>query len=69
MRYTDRIKNLSEAYPRLARVWIKTDNPKLPLKSVWMDESQLASESAQSCGPENEGTTAEVADEHLLYAA
>jgi|HubBroStandDraft_1064217.scaffolds.fasta_scaffold1641968_1 hypothetical protein len=41
MLYTDRIKNLTAVYPPLSRVWIKTEDPRTPLKSVWIDEVAL----------------------------
>jgi len=41
MLYTSRIKNLAAAYPKLSQVWIKTEDPRMPLKSVWIDEVAL----------------------------
>jgi len=41
MLYTNRIKNLTAVYPPLSRVWIKTGDPRMPLKSVWIDEVAL----------------------------
>jgi hypothetical protein len=67
MRYTDRIKNLTPLYPELSRVWIKTEDPHRPLKSVWMSESAL-----RTCDHENcccEADTAELTEDHLLLIA
>ena len=41
MLYKDRIKNLVNVCPQLSRVWIKTDDPRAPLKSVWISETTL----------------------------
>ena len=41
MLYKDKIKNLTAMYPELARVWIKTGDPRPPLKGVWINESRL----------------------------
>lgn len=67
MRYTDRIKNLAPLYPELSRVWIKTDDPRRPLKSVWIGESLLrnADQESSSC----EAETAELSEDHLQLVA
>jgi len=67
MLFQDRIKNLMTAYPRLSRVWIKTDNPRLPLKSVWIDESALHRAASETGTAAEE--TAEFAEDHLLRVA
>jgi hypothetical protein len=41
MLYTNGIKNLTAVCPPLSRVWIKTEDPRIPLKSVWIDEVAL----------------------------
>ncbi len=41
MLYKDKIRNLTAVYPELARVWIKTGDPRTPLKGVWINGSQL----------------------------
>jgi hypothetical protein len=55
--------------PQLSRVWIKTDDPRLPLKSFWIDEAKLRVEGAKLSVGEREGETREVADDHLVRAA
>jgi hypothetical protein len=41
MLYTNGINNLTAVCPPLSRVWIKTEDPRIPLKSVWIDEVAL----------------------------
>ena len=41
MLFATRINNLATARPKLLRIWIKTGDPKTPLKAVWINESQL----------------------------
>jgi hypothetical protein len=69
MLYKDRIRNLTAFYPELTRVWIKTDNPRTQLKSVWMNLSALRKavdeHSAVGCDTE----AAELTEDHLLLAA
>ena len=69
MLYTDRIKNLAAVYPKLSRVWIKTDNPRMPLKSVWISETALHRALDQSHSPQCRAETAELAEDHLLCIA
>jgi hypothetical protein len=69
MLYKDRIKNLAAIYPELARVWIKTGDPKTPLKGVWIEESKLKALQHDPCTPEDENETAELAEDHLVLAA
>ncbi len=69
MPFKDRIKNLSAVYPELAHVWIKTGNPKMPLKSVWIDESHLRRLQNESCQTNGENQTAELTEDHLALAA
>ena len=64
MLYTNRIKNPTSVYPRLSRVWIKTDNPKMPLKSVWIEEEKLLR--GELCTDEH---ATSLADDHLAFAA
>jgi hypothetical protein len=69
MLYQDRIKNLLMVYPRLSRVWIKTADPKTPLKGVWIDEAKLHRVVSETCSANHQSTTAEVAEDHLLMVA
>ena len=69
MLYTDRIKNLTAAYPKLSRVWIKTDNPGMPLKSVWMSESALRRAIDENHVAQPDSETAELTEDHLCCAA
>jgi hypothetical protein len=68
MRFEDRIKNLTEIYPHLSRVWINTGDPKLPLKGVWIDESRLNRVADEACASPRESETTELAEDHLLAA-
>jgi hypothetical protein len=57
-------------YPQLSRVWIKTGNPKLPLKSVWFDETKMPrTESRDCCSGHRDSATHELAEDHLVPAA
>ena len=69
MLFKDRIKNLTAVYPHLSRVWINTGDPKMPLKGVWIDESQVRRIAGETCASPREGNTAELAEDHLLLAA
>ena len=68
MLYTDRIKNLEPAHSRLTRVWIRTENPNLPLKAVWINESRLQPSFDQTSG-EADSSIIDISDEHLALAA
>ncbi len=67
MRYTDRTKNLAPLYPELSRVWIKTDDPRRPLKGVWISDSFLRNADQESSSCETE--TAELSEDHLRLVA
>jgi hypothetical protein len=69
MLYTDRIKNLTDCYPQLSRVWIKTDDPRMPLKGVWINEAALRSGTEEHREASCDTQTAELAEDHLLLAA
>ena len=69
MRYTDRIKNLAPLHPELSRVWIKTADPRRPLKCVWIGESALRNADNENCGCSYEAETAEIGEDHLLLVA
>jgi hypothetical protein len=69
MLYTTRINNLVTACPRLSRVWIKTGNPKTPLKAVWINESQLSRVMNDPCAAMRDDPPAELAEDHLSIAA
>jgi len=66
MFYTDRIKNLAELCPQLSRIWIKTGDLKMPLKSVWIDNDRLSRFASEPCTPEHQ---TELAEDHLVLAA
>jgi hypothetical protein len=69
MLFQDKLKNLSAVYPELSRVWIRTGDPKLPLKAVWMDESKL-NQMQNEIGPaDTVGESAELAEDHLVLVA
>jgi hypothetical protein len=69
MLYKDRIRNLCAVYPELARVWIKTADPRTPLKGVWIDESKLRSLQSKPDTEIGENETAELTEDHLVLAA
>ena len=69
MLYTTRINNLVAACPRLSRIWIKTGNPKTPLKAVWINESQLSRAMNDPCAAMHEDAPAELAEDPLSLAA
>lgn len=68
MLFTDRIKNLSAVCPQLSRVWIKTGDPRMPLKSVWISEPVLRN-FAEGDRQLSETELAEFAEDHLVAAA
>ena len=69
MLFKDRIKNLSAAYPELARVWIKTGDFRAPLKGVWIDESKLRCMQSDFDTANDDSETAELTEDHLALAA
>jgi hypothetical protein len=69
MLYTDRIKNLTAAYPKLSRVWIKSADSRTPLKSVWIDETKLEAMGKDIADAPSDGESCEVSEDHLLLAA
>jgi hypothetical protein len=69
MFYKDRIKNLVAAYPKLAAVWIKTEDERLPLKQVWLNESQIFTQPEQAEVFTMESETVEQSEDHLAFAA
>jgi len=69
MFYKDRIRNIVAAYPKLAAVWIKTGDERLPLKQVWMNESQIFAQPEQSELFTTESETVEQSEDHLAVTA
>jgi len=67
MLYTSRIKNLTTAYPKLSRVWIKTDNPQMPLKGVWINDAELHGLAEPAGAADREHESNEVAEDHLAW--
>jgi len=55
--------------PHLSRVWIKTGNPKMPLKSVWINDAKLRSLASEVCVAHRESESRELAEDHLALAA
>lgn len=55
--------------PQLSRVWIKTGNPRMPLKSVWIDETKLHAENAKVFVAARESEAHETTEDHLAPAA
>ncbi len=68
MLLTNKINNLTAMYPQLSRVWIKTGDPKTPLKGVWINDSPLHRIADQACASPRESETADLAEDHLLVA-
>jgi hypothetical protein len=66
MLLTTRINNLTMVRPTLSRVWIKTGNPRMPLKSVWIDELNLHRLAGEDCTGND---VVELAEDHLAFAA
>ena len=69
MLYTDRIKNLTAAYPKLSRVWIKTGDARTPLKSVWISEPALHEAAYGDGEAQCDTETADLTEDHLFRAA
>ena len=69
MFYKDRIKNLAAVYPRLAAIWIKTEDERLPLKQVWLNESQIFAQPEQAEASTSESETVEQSEDQLTFAA
>jgi len=63
MLLTNRITNAM--YPQLSRVWIKTGDPRKPLKAVWISESRLHRIAGEACASPCESETTELAEDHL----
>ena len=68
MRYTDRIKNLVTVSPRLSRVWIRTGDPRMPLKAIWFDDAGLNPSGRQNHSAQRDEAI-ELIDDHLCLAA
>jgi hypothetical protein len=69
MLFTTRINDIVMVYPKLSRVWIKTGDPKTPLKAVWINESQLSRAMRAPCEAMHGDEPGELAEEHLSLAA
>jgi len=67
MLFTTRINNLVAAHPRLSRIWIKSGDPRTPLKAVWMDESKLPCATNDLHASDSGDESAEL-DDHLCGA-
>ncbi len=69
MLYKDRIRNSATFCPELTRVWIKTDDLRTPLKSVWMNLSAMRNDVDDNNGVSCDTEAAELTEDHLLLAA
>lgn len=70
MLFQEKIANLVTLRPQLSRVWIKTGDPRMPLKSVWIDESRInARAAAASRALRFDDEAAACAEGHLAMAA
>jgi hypothetical protein len=65
----DRIRNLTAFYPELTRVWIKTNDPRTPLKSVWMNLPALRDAAVEDGGVSCDTEAAELTEDHISLAA
>ena len=68
MLFTTRINNLVTACPKLSSIWIKTGDPKTPLKAVWINESQLSRAMNDPCAAMHDDLPAALADDDLFAA-
>jgi len=69
MLFKNRINNIVTDFPKLSRVWIRTEDARMPLKSVWISDSdlrQLAGELGQMA---DEMSLPEPSDDHLVITA
>ena len=57
------------AYPKLSRLWIKTGDPRTPLKGVWIDDSKLHRVMNDVHAAQRDNEPAELEDDHLCLAA
>ncbi len=64
-----RINNSITMYPQLSRVWIKTGDPRIPLKGVWINDCRLRRIAGAACASPRESETTELAEDHLPSAA
>ena len=55
--------------PQLSRVWIKTGDPKMPLKGVWINEAPLHSFGKEVASAARESESRELAEDHLVAAS
>jgi hypothetical protein len=55
--------------PQLSRVWIKTGDPRMPLKSVWINDARLRSFANEVCAAARESESPELAEDHFALAA
>jgi hypothetical protein len=69
MLFKEKMKNLTAVYPQLSRVWIKTGDPRMPLKGVWIDEAMPRCIVNEFAASQRESETTELAEDHLLVAA
>ena len=55
-------------HPQLSRVWIKTGNPRMPLKGVWSTVAalQCGGRHVRAAGRQN--ATRDLAEDHLVLA-
>ena len=65
----NRIDTWTGSYPNLSRVWIRSGDPKTPLKGVWIAESRLHRLAEEACASPRESETVDLADDHLLLVA
>jgi hypothetical protein len=69
MLFQNRIRNIATHYPQLSSIWIKTGDKKTPLKRVWISEAELQGFLTETQMAETTDDSAELAEDHLCFAA
>lgn len=69
MLFQNRSTNNATAYPKLSSVWIKTSDVRMPLKRVWISESQLQAFQPECPVAKASSDTNELAKDHLCLVA
>jgi len=69
MLFKNRINNIVTDLPKLSRVWIRTEDARMPLKSVWISDSDLRQLAAELGQMADEMSLPEPSDDHLVITA
>jgi hypothetical protein len=68
MLFKDQIKNLTALYRKLSCVWIKTSDPKMSLKRVWMSEPAVENALQENGLTTSDAENSELPEDHLWMA-